>query len=108
MGSTRIELWTVVTTFAADRHATCRDLATAQHPACGIGKIFKGRPSLRRSLQPQNRKSSTSKHEISQLFSIFVVHFCPLDLDPDQKQRGSESESATLKKLDLLFHLERV
>ncbi len=30
MGSRRIELWTVVAAIAADRRATCRDLATAQ------------------------------------------------------------------------------
>jgi hypothetical protein len=50
-----------------------------------------------RSLQPQNRKSSTSNHEISQLLSIFVGHFRHLDPDPDQ--------TANLEKFDLLFHL---
>ncbi len=39
---------------------------------------------------PQKRTSSTSKHEISWLFSIFVGHFCPSDLiesgsNPDPK-----------------------
>jgi hypothetical protein len=41
----------------------------------------KGRPSYRRSLQPQKRTSSTSNHENSWLkildFSILVDNFCP-------------------------------
>jgi hypothetical protein len=44
----------------------------------------KGRPSYRRSLQPQKGTSSTSKHENSSLFSFFG-HFCP---------PGSESGSS--------------
>jgi hypothetical protein len=28
-------------------------------------------------ISPQKRTSSTSKHEISLFFSIFVGHFCP-------------------------------
>ncbi len=39
--------------------------------------LHKGRPSYRRSLHPQKRTSSTSKHEISSLFPTFVGHFCP-------------------------------
>jgi hypothetical protein len=65
-------------------------------PACEFGQI--------KRTSPQNRKSSTSRHEIY----IFVGHFCPLDPDPDQQQCGSESGSATLEKLVLLCHLERV
>ncbi len=41
--------------------------------------LHKGSQSYRRSLQPskENIQSSTSKHEISYLFSILVVNFCP-------------------------------
>jgi hypothetical protein len=39
--------------------------------------LHKGRPSYRRSLQPSKKTSSTSKHENSVLFSIFVGHFFP-------------------------------
>ncbi len=40
--------------------------------------LHKGRPSYRReAFSPQKRTSSTSKHENSVLFSIFVGNFCP-------------------------------
>ncbi len=39
--------------------------------------LYKGRPSCRRSLQPSKRTSSTSTHNHTVLFSIFVGHFCP-------------------------------
>ncbi len=45
--------------------------------------LHKKRPSYRRSLQPSKRTSSTSKHQISWLFPIFVGHFDLLDPDPD-------------------------
>ncbi len=45
--------------------------------------LNKGRPSNRRSLvNPQKRTYTTSKHEISQLFPIFVGHFWAPDPDP--------------------------
>ncbi len=34
------------------------------------------------AFSPQKRTSSTSKHENSLLFSVFVGHFALLDLDP--------------------------
>jgi hypothetical protein len=44
---------------------------------------------------PQKRTSSTSKHENSVLFSIFVGHFSLLDPDPDQQfECGSGSGSS--------------
>jgi hypothetical protein len=42
------------------------------------------------AFSPQKRTSSTSKHENSVLFSIFVSHFCP---------PGSGSESAILMRI---------
>jgi hypothetical protein len=47
---------------------------TAEKNIFFISKIRKGRPSLRRILHPS--KDSSSKHVISKLLSIFVVHFC--------------------------------
>jgi hypothetical protein len=44
--------------------------------------LHKGSPRYRRSLQPSKRTISTSKHEISKLFSIFVGYFALLDPDP--------------------------
>jgi hypothetical protein len=45
---------------------------------------------------PQQRTSSTSKHQISSLFSIFAGHSRPLDPDSalaDQNQCGSGFET---------------
>ncbi len=38
--------------------------------------LHKGRPSYKKSLQ-LSKENSTSKHELSELFSTFVGHFCP-------------------------------
>jgi hypothetical protein len=44
----------------------------------------------REAFSHQERISSTSKHEISSLFSIFAGHFAVLDPDPtDQNYCGS-------------------
>jgi hypothetical protein len=38
--------------------------------------LLNRRPRFRRSLRPQKRTSSTSKHEITSMFSILFDHFC--------------------------------
>jgi hypothetical protein len=49
-------------------------------------KIYK----KKRTFGPQQRTFSTLKHEISQLFPVFVGHFCPPGSGPaDQNQCGS-------------------
>jgi hypothetical protein len=54
-----------------------------------------------KAFSPQKRTSSTSKLEISLLFSFFVVIFTLLDPDPDpadQNQCGSETLLSTAEK----------
>ncbi len=40
-------------------------------------RTFKHVQATGEAFSPQKRKSSTSKYEISQLFSFFMGHFCP-------------------------------
>jgi hypothetical protein len=47
------------------------------------------------AFSPQKRTSRTSNHEISELFSTFVGHFCPPGPDPDSES-GSRSRSTDL------------
>ncbi len=54
--------------------------------------LHKERTSYRRSLQPPKRTSSTSKHEISGLFSILVGYFCPPGSYPDPESGMLHSE----------------
>ncbi len=51
--------------------------------------LHKGRPSYRRSLQPQKKKT---KQEISKFFPFFVGNFCPPGSGSDT-DLDSESES---------------
>jgi hypothetical protein len=39
--------------------------------------LYEGHLSYKRASSPQERTSSTSKHETSSLFPFFVGHFCP-------------------------------